>query len=83
MKKRKKERTVSERSGNVFISKEEPPQQCDECGKIAELRPYGKDGSCICFECAMKDPAGTLERCEQAMHGTNFFIVLKAPAPPG
>jgi hypothetical protein len=33
----------------------EEPQQCDACGKIAELRPYGKDGACICFDCAMKD----------------------------
>lgn len=39
----------------------EKPQQCDECGKIAELRPYGKDGSKICYECGKKDP-DTVER---------------------
>ena len=33
----------------------EKPQQCDDCGKIAELRPYGPDGSTVCFTCAMKD----------------------------
>jgi len=33
----------------------EKPQQCDDCGKIAELRPYGKNGAAVCFQCAMKD----------------------------
>ena len=37
----------------------EKPQQCDYCGKIAELRPYGKDGATICFQCAMKDEETT------------------------
>ena len=31
------------------------PQQCDMCGKIAELRPYGPNGECVCFKCGMKD----------------------------
>lgn len=39
-----------------IISKEKP-QQCDFCGKIAELRPYGPKGECICFQCGMKDEA--------------------------
>lgn len=33
----------------------ERPQQCDLCEKIAELRPYGPNGECVCFECGMKD----------------------------
>lgn len=37
----------------------EAPQECDECGKVAELRPYGNDGACICYECGMKDPKTT------------------------
>jgi hypothetical protein len=37
----------------------EKPQQCDLCGKIAELRPYGPNGECICFECGMKDEKTT------------------------
>lgn len=37
------------------IIEREKPQQCDFCGKIAELRPYGPKGETICFECAMKD----------------------------
>lgn len=34
----------------------EPPQQCDDCGNIAELRPYGPKGEKVCFDCAMKNP---------------------------
>ena len=35
----------------------EKPQQCDDCGEIAELRPYGPSGTTVCFDCGMKDPA--------------------------
>jgi hypothetical protein len=28
--------------------------RCSECGAGDELRPYGKDGAPICFDCAMK-----------------------------
>lgn len=41
--------------GGVIIKGEEP-QQCDMCGKVAELRPYGKDGACICFPCSETIP---------------------------
>lgn len=37
----------------------EKPQQCDLCGKVEELRPYGPRGEAICFECGMKDEATT------------------------
>lgn len=39
-------------SGLGFIAKE-PPQQCDDCGAIAELRPYGRGGACVCHGCAL------------------------------
>lgn len=32
-------------------------QQCDLCGKVAELRPYGPKGEKVCFDCGMKDEA--------------------------
>lgn len=28
--------------------------KCEYCGQIDELRPYGKDGAMICFDCGMK-----------------------------
>jgi hypothetical protein len=37
----------------VFI-RASKPQGCDYCGKVAELRPYGKNGASICFDCGMK-----------------------------
>ena len=40
----------------------EKPQQCDDCGKIAELRPYGPGGACVCFECMKKDEESAKER---------------------
>ena len=33
----------------------EKPQQCDDCGEVKELRPYGPGGSVVCFDCGMKD----------------------------
>ena len=29
-------------------------KNCGECGAKKELRPYGEDGTHICFDCAMK-----------------------------
>ena len=31
-------------------------QQCDMCGKVRELRPYGPNGETICHECAASTP---------------------------
>lgn len=47
---------------NVMIIYEEEPQQCDLCGKIAELRPYGPNGETVCFECAMKDEEAAIKQ---------------------
>ena len=50
---------MSENINGIVIIREEPPQQCDVCDKIAELRPYGKNGACICYECGLKDEETT------------------------
>lgn len=47
---------MSKRIGKVIIISTEKPQQCDGCGKIDELRPYGHKGACICPTCAEKIP---------------------------
>jgi len=41
------------------IISEEPPQRCEDCGVIAETRPYGPAGQEICYDCGMKDPETT------------------------
>lgn len=54
---------MTRRIGNDVIIEEESPQQCDLCGKIAELRPYGPNGECVCFDCGMKDPESAKRQC--------------------
>jgi len=50
---------MTHREGNFIFLTPEAPQQCDFCGKIEELRPYGPNGEVICFDCGMKDEATT------------------------
>lgn len=45
---------MTERIGKTLFISTEKPQQCDYCGVVKELRPYGKKKACICFDCAMK-----------------------------
>ena len=51
-------RRIIEEHADVIIEAQ-LPQQCDTCGTVAELRPYGPNGEAICFDCAMKDEATT------------------------
>ncbi len=60
---------MSERIGNTIIIRAEEPQQCDFCGKIAELRPYGPNEECICYECGMKDEETTNKMCAKILFG--------------
>jgi len=53
---------MSRVEGSVFITEPEAPARCEDCGKLAELRPYGPGGTRICFECGEKDPEGTERR---------------------
>ena len=53
---------MSSRIDGIAVISKESNQQCDLCGAIAELRPYGPNGECICFDCGMKDKEGTSKR---------------------
>ena len=44
--------------GKTVIIEHEPESTCDDCGETAECRPYGPNGTSVCFDCAMKDEAG-------------------------
>ena len=66
---------MSERIGDVFVVAEELAQQCDDCGKIEELRPYGPDGSAVCYQCAMKDEEGTKARYAALIEGITAVSV--------
>jgi hypothetical protein len=56
----------------VLIIEPEAPAQCQQCGKIAELRPYGPGGISICYECGELDPEGTQRRCENRIEMAMF-----------
>ena len=60
---------MTRREGNILIIEKEKPQQCDGCGTIAELRPYGKNGACICVPCGMKDWEETKKNALEFMFG--------------
>lgn len=60
---------MSTKIGPITIIYEEKPQQCDDCGEIKELRPYGPDYSMVCFDCAMKDPVGAEIRMALKLFG--------------
>ena len=60
---------MSERIGKTFIICPEKPQQCDFCGEIRELRPYGPNGECICFDCGMKDEETTQKMFRKKLEG--------------
>ena len=43
----------------MLIIEPEPDDKCEYCGKIDELRPYGKNGERICYDCGMKNEEET------------------------
>ena len=47
-------RELEDMGATVVYAQE--PQQCDICGEIKELRPYGPKGETICYECATSTP---------------------------
>ena len=42
-------------SNGATLIAETELMKCSDCGEGAELRPYGKDGAWVCFNCGMKD----------------------------
>ena len=44
---------MTKRIDDTVYIEEEKPQQCDECGKVDELRPYGAGGATVCYDCGM------------------------------
>lgn len=60
---------MTERIGDAIMIYAETPQQCDFCGKIKELRPYGPNGECICFSCGMKDEKTTMRMMDKVLFG--------------
>lgn len=51
------------------IIEAEKPQQCDLCGTIAELRPYGPKGEKVCVDCGSKDKAAMVRGVSRLVLG--------------
>jgi hypothetical protein len=48
---------------------EAKPQKCEDCGVMDELRPYGKNGAMVCFDCAMKDEKNATAMFKKQLDG--------------
>ena len=69
---------MSKKQGNKFVVQEQKPQECEYCGKIAELRPYGKNGANICFKCAMEDEKEAEKQFNKILDSVDEVVVVKA-----
>ena len=61
--------------GGIIIETE-LPQQCDLCGVIAELRPYGPNGEAVCFDCGMIHYAASEAAFQKRIAGVGLVIVV-------
>jgi hypothetical protein len=69
---------MSYRAGTKFIIKKDPNHKpCSMCGKVAELRPYGKDCAEICYDCGMLDEAATTAEFKKLVEGTEIFLAIE------
>lgn len=55
-----------ERLPSVLVTETQNVQQCDLCGKVDELRPYGPNGEAICFGCMLKDQGAAEKRFSES-----------------
>ena len=69
---------MSKKQGKKFVISEQEPEECEYCGKIAELRPYGENGANICFKCAMEDEKETEKQFQKILDGVDEVVVVKA-----
>ena len=58
---------MTKRVGNIVFLYKENDQQCDFCSEIKELRPYGPNGECICFECMKKDEKSAEQQLDKLL----------------
>ena len=68
---------MSKKTGNKFYIKKEEPEKCAYCGKVAELRPYGKNGANICFKCAMEDEEEAKKQFGKILDSVETVVVVE------
>jgi len=64
---------MSKNINGIAVIYAEAEQQCDLCGNISELRSYGHNGECICYECGMKDEKTTDRMMAKVLFGVEDF----------
>ena len=62
---------MTKRIGDIVIIEEEEPDFCEYCGRLEDLRPYGRDGARICFNCGMKNKEETNKNMEKILFEKN------------
>jgi hypothetical protein len=66
---------MSKKQGNKFVVEEQKPEQCEYCGEVAELRPYGKNGANICFKCMMKNENEAKKQYGKLLENVDIIVV--------
>lgn len=66
-----------------FIVERERPGQCELCGAVAELRPYGPNRERICFDCGEKDCATTEARFREILDAAHVVVDNRAGRADG
>lgn len=75
MRKENKERVKGKvlKNGLTILDRTKPfDGKCEQCGNEEDLRPYGKDGRWICYDCGMKDLKTTTKRALHVMFGVSL-----------
>jgi hypothetical protein len=68
------------RSGRSLVIQRTPPEKCELCGKVAELRPYGPNGKKICFDCGMANQDTTDRAFEDVLDSVDDVFLMPDPA---
>jgi hypothetical protein len=56
--------------------------KCQECEKKAELRPYGRGGKFVCFECMMKDEEEGKRQFGAILNSSDIVVIdARVPLP--
>ena len=65
---------VTVKIGEVLVIEPTTPAICESCGRTAELRPYGPNGTNICVMCGFKDPIAFVKAMTKALEGVTTVV---------
>lgn len=60
---------MTKKVNNTVVIEQTAPSKCTDCGSIDELRPYGKNGTWVCFDCMMKDEKEGIKQFSKLFSG--------------